>query len=135
MFELFLLNYVYCLMDFPATLLFHQINRAAQCIILHSFKISTFLPITFAIHLAATRDHRGCICALDCHVQAAHHCCMLLCKEIGLAGICPLMLSSPHQYVVSGIFSLFAATYITYLYCDFCIVPAEYLSGNVPSTI
>ena len=96
---IYLLNYVYCLIAFPATLLFHQINRVAQYIILHSFKISTFLPITLTACLDASRNHRGCICVHDCHVQAAHHCCMLPCKEIGLAGMCPL-LTPPHQHVI-----------------------------------
>ena len=61
------------------------------------YQISTFVPITLATHLLASRNHRGCMHAYYCHARAARHCIMLSCNWIRLTRIYPLLTRLPQN--------------------------------------
>ena len=60
-------------------------------------KISTFVPITLAMHLVASRNHRGCMHTYHCRARAARHYITLSSKGIGLTRICTLLTRLPQN--------------------------------------
>jgi len=75
----------------------HHTTLYWQYVMQRTNKISTFVPITSAIHLVASQNHRGCMHTYHCRARAARHYITLSSKGIGLTRICTLLTRLPQN--------------------------------------